>query len=200
MSNLKLVVLFAAACGGAPAPAPNPPPASDPLIGTWVSEAGETRPSAAGPLYVKRTFTFTASGSNNQMQFFSDETFTHPTMLLEFGGSHRVLGPSPVMPDATMAEFALQRLAITPQDPGMVGFLASLPAGTCGRDWQIDVRQELPTGCAAFGIDPATTVEHDIFKVEADRLYFGARPADGGLLDTTEKRPTSWQVPLARAR
>lgn len=203
MSKLATVLLAAAACGGSHSTSSSSPTSTSPasnLVGTWVSVSGETRPGPQGPLYIKRTFRFTPTGSDNEILFFADDTYAKQTMRFEFGGAYKILGPSPKVPGATMANFPIERLAITPLDEGTVGFLSSLPAGACGASWKLGQKQDLPGGCAAFHIETGVTTEHDIFKVENDHLYFGARPADGSLLDTEDKRPTSWQVPLVREK
>ncbi len=86
----------------------------------------------------------------------------------------------------------------------MADFLNSGAPGTCGSaTWKPGVEQDAGAtkGCAALGLDLANkSTEYDIVKLEADQLYYGARPADGSGLDTAEKRPTSLQPALARAK
>jgi hypothetical protein len=55
-------------------------------------------------------------------------------------------------------------------------------------------------GCLPLGLDLLHRgTEYDLVKVEGDKLYYGARPADGSGLDTPERRPAALQVPLVRA-
>lgn len=201
VASLALSPLVVAGCGASQPPNATPRPA-DALIGTWESLSGEVRPTAGGgSLYLRRRFTFERDDSSADFRFYSDSTFKTQTMIFEFGGAYEVLGPSEAVAGATKANFPLSRLRITPTDPGIVGFLNSAPAGTCGESpWKVGVAQDLSSthGCSLFGIDTRSTIEHDIFKVDNDQLFFGARPSDGSLLDTPEKRPTSWQAPLRR--
>jgi hypothetical protein len=177
------------------------PPPSPQLAGTWRSPQGEVRPAAnGGKLFLTREFRITPDTSTAHFEFFEDDTFAVKTMTFDFGGHYEVLGPSGKVAGATAANFPIEHLTITPWTAGVVGWLDSAAPGTCGSNWQIGVPQDLAAthGCTLVGIRVGDTVEHDIFKVTGDELRFGARPADGSLLDTEAKRPTAFQVPVVR--
>ena len=82
-------------------------------------------------------------------------------------------------------------------------YLNSSAAGTCGtQPFAVNVEQDTSfTGCLALGLDLKNkNVEYDIVKREGDKLYYGARPADGSGLDAPAKRPTALQVPVVLAK
>lgn len=172
--------------------------------GEWASPQGEVRVSADGSrTYLTRHFVFTPEANFATFVFYTDETFQVPNLTLRFWGGYTLHGESPAVKGALKADFPLAHLAILPHTPGAAAFLNSAPAGTCGTlPWQAGVEQDVTAsgGCALFGISTATTVEYDLLKVQGHRLYFGARPADGGLLDSPERRPTALQVPVVRVR
>ncbi|HZI12185.1 MAG TPA: hypothetical protein VE153_17510 [Myxococcus sp.] len=172
--------------------------------GEWASEQGEVRVSeGGGRTYLTRHFLFTPDANHATFVFYTDASFQVPNLTLRFWGGYTLLGESPAVKGALEAEFPLSNAAITPNTEGAAAFLNSAPAGTCGtQPWQVGVEQDVTAsgGCILFGLNTATTVEYDLLKVQGNRLYFGARPADGGLLDSPERRPTALQVPVVRVR
>jgi hypothetical protein len=169
------------------------------ILGRWVSVQCEARPNAQ---YVKRDFKLAKTQWELDQLIYADAACTQPTLNFHVEGSYVLGNPSTVLPGATEAEFTLATVKLTPRVQATADFLNTAPAGTCGAArWELGVEQDLgPTkGCALFGLDLTNPiVEYDVVKVEGKQLFFGARPQDGGFLNTPERRPTSFAEPLAR--
>jgi hypothetical protein len=118
-------------------------------------------------------------------------------------GPYTFVRPSTAVPGAVEADFAFTDMKITPHTPEFAGFLNSGAPGTCGpAEWKVNVAQSVkPTdGCAVIGVKLSEYKEYDLVKVDGDKLYYGARPADGSAPDTPAKRATALQVPLVRVK
>lgn len=173
------------------------------LTGHWVSAAVETRPSGSGGnLYLRRDFKTTATTSAAMFSFFADAAGTQPTVVVWLNGPYTLSAPWDPVPGSYAGEFTFTELKITPKSQAFVDLLNGSAPGTCGASWKLGMEQTLTgtAGCLTLGIDLKNkSVEYDIVKREGDRLYYGARPADGTGLDTKEKRPTALQVPVVLA-
>ncbi|HEX8538056.1 MAG TPA: hypothetical protein VF664_11375 [Cystobacter sp.] len=170
------------------------------ITGRWASEGVETRSGANNSkLYLRRDFQTTDTHSAARFDFFADEAGTQPTVSVWLNGPYTLTQPWDAVPGAYAGEFTFTALKITPRASGMVDYLNSSAAGTCGsKPFTLDVEQDVSdTGCLALGIDLKNKpTEYDIVKREGDKLYYGARPTDGSGLDSPEKRPTALQVPV----
>lgn len=174
------------------------------ITGHWVSPGVETRSGANdSKLYLKRDFQTEDTHSAARFDFFANEAGTQPTVSVWLDGPYTLGAPSPAVPDAYSGEFTFKTLKITARAPGMVDYLNSSAAGTCGtRPFTLDIEQDVSsTGCLTLGIDLKNKpTEYDIVKREGDQLFYGARPTDGSGLDSPDKRPTALQVPLVLAK
>jgi hypothetical protein len=174
------------------------------ITGHWVSEGVETRSGANNTkLYLRRDFQTADTHSAARFDFFADEAGTQPTVTVWLDGPYTLSGPWSAVKDAYAGEFTFSALKITAKAPGMVDYLNSSAAGTCGsKPFTLGVEQDVSdTGCLTLGLDLKNkATEYDIVKREGDKLYYGARPTDGSGLDSPEKRPTALQVPLVLAK
>jgi hypothetical protein len=221
MKTLTLLFLMAVGCGGAASSPPSAPAQGDTpdaprnaanaaatthqaMQGEWVSSSGEVRPGPNGSkLYLKRVFSNRPERARAQLVFFTDETFSTRSITLDLEGPYELGRASDVVPGAVEATFSFDRLVITPHNDAMVGFLSSAPPGTCGNEpWAKESAQDVSAsgGCSVFGIELGKYKEYDLVKVDGDRLFYGARPADGGLPTEPSRRATTLQVALIRQR
>lgn len=173
------------------------------ITGHWVSEGIETRSGANNSkLYLLRDFQTAETHSAARFDFFADAAGAQPTVSVWLDGPYTLGKAWDAVEGAYTGEFTFSTLKVTPRSAGMVDYLNSSAAGTCGsKPFTLGVEQDVSdTGCLTLGLDLKNkATEYDIVKREGDKLYYGARPTDGSGLDTPEKRPTALQVPLVRA-
>ena len=174
------------------------------ITGHWVSSGVETRSGANdSKLYLTRDFQTEDSHSAARFDFFADSAGTQPTVSVWLDGPYTLGEASSAVPEAYSGDFTFKTLKITAKAPGMVDYLNSSAAGTCGSTpFTLNVEQDVSTtGCLTLGLDLKNkATEYDIVKRDGDQLFYGARPTDGSGLDRPEKRPTALQVPLMRAK
>lgn len=174
------------------------------ITGHWVSEGVETRSGANNSkLYLRRDFQTADAHSAARFDFFADEAGAQPTVSVWLDGPYTLTEPSTAVKDAYAGNFTFSTLKITPKSADMVSYLNSSAAGTCGsKPFELNVEQDVSdTGCLTLGLDLKNKpTEYDIVKREGDKLYYGARPTDGSGLDSPEKRPTAFQVPVVLAK
>jgi hypothetical protein len=173
------------------------------IRGHWVSLAVEERPGANGSTsYLRRDFTSDDQRSTARLMLYSDPEGTQPTLTIHLEGPYTIGEPSTAVPGAYEGDFHFDTAKLTTHNAFFLNLLNSANAGTCGlAPWELDVEQDVTAtrGCLPLGLDLVNRdTEYDIIKVEGEKLYYGARPADGSGLDTPEKRPTALQVPLVR--
>ncbi len=173
------------------------------IRGHWVSSALEKRPGANGSTtYLLRDFTSDDQRSTARLMLYSDPEGTQHTLTIYLEGPYTIGKPSTAVPGAYEGDFHFDRAKLTAHNDFFLNLLGSASAGTCGNEpWELDVEQDVTAtrGCLPLGLDLVNRdTEYDIVKVEGDKLYYGARPADGSGLDKPEKRPTALQVPLVR--
>jgi len=210
--TLAAIAPFAACSsdsGSSTAPAPTTPipdasPAAPSIVGHWISEGVETRTDAQEKTtYLRRDFRNEAARSAARFDFYADAAGAAPTLSLTLGGPYTIGGPWSAVPGSFEGTFVFDDAKITPHVQSLVDTLNAAPAGTCGaQPFALDVEESVTGtgGCAALGVDLRNhNTEYDLVKVDGDRLYYGARPDDGGGLDTPERRPKALQAPVVRA-
>ena len=174
------------------------------IRGHWVSSGVEQRPGPGGStLYLRRDFVSDDQRSTARLMFYSDTEGTQRSLTIHLAGPYTIGRPSAAVPGAYEADFHFDTAKLTVHNEFFRNLLNSVAPGTCGTaPWELDVEQDVTAthGCLPLGLDLVQRgTEYDLVKVEGDKLYYGARPADGSGLDTPEKRPTALQVPLVRA-
>lgn len=204
-STLKYALLpltavpLLAGCGGG---------LKDDIQGKWVSTTCEVRPAPNnGKLYVKREYDIKDSTWTGTLTFFADDKCEAATVVAVAEGPYKVADKeSEKVVGTTEAEFTLGTMKLTPKAQGIVDFLKSAPAGTCGdaATWAVDATQDVTAtkGCSVLGVDLQNCgVEYELVKIENEQLLFGARPPDGSGACSDAKRPTteSFQPPLEKS-
>jgi len=174
------------------------------ISGRWLSTGVETRRAANGATrYLRREFRIDSARSAGELRFFAEAEGRTPTLTLRLEGPYEMVRPSSAVEGAWEANFHFDTAKITAHTEHYVSLLNSAPPGSGGTEkWVAGVEQDVtPTGgCKALGIDLAHhATEYELVKREGHQLFYGARPEDGGLLDTPERRPRALQVPLVKA-
>jgi hypothetical protein len=114
-----------------------------------------------------------------------------------FRGVSRIV-PNPGVYDV---ELRWEKVYLQPERTNEADFLNSHRPGLCGGNWSVGAEQDLAStnGCRKLGIDlRRPIIEYDITGRIDNDIFFGTRPAAGGLLTNPAKRPVSFGAPLRK--
>lgn len=184
--SLVAAILGLSACSGSPG-APATPAAKVPdLVGRWTSACTPSSDAQAFTL----DFTIEADRWAVDYVVYGDKACSTRFVTAHIEGPYTVGGPSTAAAGAYEARFGFSKKTLTPHGAAAVAFLRS-DAG-CKLDGFADgVPTDVGgTGCAGLGQRPiaACPADHDLVRVDGDRITFGSRPADNDLC-TEAKRP-----------
>ncbi len=175
-------------------------------IGRWQSISGEMRLNkvTGQKSYLKREFLTQEKTTEGRFTFYTDSTFTQPSMRVVFGGPYSMVGINENVPGAVNGNFEFAYLKLTPLNEYATQWLNSGKPNTCGTG-KFETNKEKDTtptkGCALLNIfTDGRSTEYDLVKVEGDLLYYGTRPEDGSGLDSPSKRPKALQVAVKRMK
>ncbi len=167
------------------------------LKGSWSSATCEVMANADGSkTYFKRHFDLTEADWKLRFEAYGDEGCSAKLFTARFEGPYELGKDSQAVPGATEGNFRFARHYMTAHAQPIAGWFqgAKCASGT----WELDKEQETgTTGCAFLKPVSACQLDHDLVKVEGDKLYFGQRPADNDMC-TPDKRPTSLGTPVVR--
>lgn len=157
------------------------------LAGHWTSSTCEPLPAGSGPAAISRDFAINDSEWSLWLTFYSDAACTAPAFASDIIGPYRLGALSSAAGGATEADFGYRSIRFTAYDLASAALFED--AGCGALPWGIGVTQEVgDTGC--IGVAPKITdcpFDHDLVKIENDRLYFGAR--GGADMCLSENRP-----------
>jgi hypothetical protein len=160
------------------------------LKGTWTSEVCEVMPNADGSkTYFKRVFDLTEQDWKLNFETFSDAGCTSRLFTARFEGPYELQKDSETVKGATEGNFRFARHSMTAHVQPVADWFQSAGCGAAA--WAVGVEQDTSTkGCVFLRPVSACGTDHDIVKLDGNKLYFGQRPADGDMC-TPEKRPTA---------
>jgi hypothetical protein len=182
----------AAGAGSGPATASAAPSAAEDATtyrtaaGRWTSTGCES----AGATSVTRDFLLAGRSWSVSAQVHGDGACTTKLLTFSATGTYRLGRGSEAVPGAREARFGFDRKQVTPFTQEIVDVLNANGCG--GGEARIGVTEDVSrTGCAPLGItsNRDCPAEFDLLRRDGDRLFLGARPADGDLC-SAEKRPT----------
>ncbi|WP_224363835.1 hypothetical protein [Hyalangium versicolor] len=178
-----LTALCAVACGGTAVQTQD-------LEGTWSSASCEAVPNGDGTnSYLQRTFTLTEDTWTLKVDAFGDAQCQTKLFSARVGGPYELEKDSEKVEGATEATFTFKDQYMTAYVQGLADTFQSTHCGS--GTWKVGEEQSTAsTGCLFFRPTSACSSDHDIVKVDGDKLFFGQRPADNDMC-TADKRPTA---------
>ena len=172
------------------------------LAGEWHSVRCETRPLG---VFLVRHLAFSRDNRTwtTQQHHYADPYCQRKTFTLVAHGTYTTGSPSRRIHNARDYIFDVHVAYITPHDARTLRTLQADSACGTRDSWEMGARQEvtLTGGCATLGITVPQR-QYELVKLERSRgqfqLFLGQTPTDGGSQATVERRPTSFQAPLAQ--
>jgi hypothetical protein len=161
------------------------------LKGSWTSAVCEAMPANpdGSRTYFKRRFTLTEREWKLNFETFGDAGCTARLFTARFEGPYSLGKDSEKVAGATEGDFAFGRTFMTAHVQPVADWFQGAKCGTGA--WKVGEEQETSaTGCVFLKPVTACGMDHDVVKVEGDRLFFGQRPADNDMC-TPDKRPTA---------
>lgn len=172
------------ACGGTEPAAPG-------LSGDYRSDCLASPTADGGTQYNRLDFAITETTWALDYAVHGDAACASPLLTVHIEGPYEVGGPVEGLDAVYEGRFGFSEKTLIPHVEGLAGALTSMGCGDGA--WTPGQGQDvLEAGCAGFGQYPRASCEadFDIFKVTAEGLQFGLRPADNDMC-TPAKRPTA---------
>lgn len=171
------------------------------LDGVWESERPERIDRADGTsVYLTRRFTFREGTWRIRFTVTSDADGGAPLFSGDFSGTFTIAEYTPLS-DAFEARFFFSQRTLT---PGNEEIAAAMDAAGCGTmPWRTGAAQDVhELGCEPFRVYPSAACrgEYDLIRLRGDRLFFGARPADGNLCSESRRPITLTKRAVIRKR
>lgn len=164
------------------------------LSGTWKSPS----PEAVGNLgFRTREFKFSQNRWRIEAVFYADARMTEPLFSFVGEGAYEIEKTSPTVADAENAVFYFEskKLELLTENAAAV---KSFGFAACGLVKGV-TKDISDTGCGNFTSIAVCGQEYDLVKTAGDRLWLGARPADGDMC-SPEKRPQSLGAPVLKIK
>lgn len=164
------------------------------VSGKWKSEAAEDLGNGS---FATREFTLTDKTWSLVFTVHADKEMKVPLVAMGFSGPWKATGASKAVPGANEALFEFDKKTVTlkAKDPAVAkGF------GMDGCGLEVGKPKDVSkTGCSFVAPVAQYGKEFDLIKREGDKVFFGARPADGNM-GSEDKRPTALGAPLIKAK
>lgn len=181
---VALATLTAAACGGSKT-AVKP----QDLAGRWDSATCEAIPNGDGThSYIQRHFQLTEAKWTLNLDAFGDAQCQTKLFTARVTGPYTLERDSEKVSGATEGNFVFgERFLTAHLQPLADAFTQS----GCGSGaWTVGTEQAIPGACLFFKPIAQCGTDHDVVKVDGNKLFFGQRPADNDMC-TPEKRPSA---------
>lgn len=179
---VALAALSAAACGGAKT-AVKP----QDLAGRWDSATCEASPNGDGTnSYLQRRFQLTETAWTLNLDVFGDAQCQMKLFTARLVGPYTLERDSEKVAGATEGNFGFGERYLTPHAQPLADAFAQSGCGS--GTWTVGTEQSVPGACLFFKALADCGTDHDLVKVDGDKLFFGQRPADGDMC-TPDKRP-----------
>ena len=155
------------------------------LAGAWSSSYPE--PNSSG-LFAVRNFSFTGDNWSIDYTLYADAAASNPLFTFTGAGAYEIQSPSSVFENTHNALFKFNRKNLTLKNDAETT-INGFGFADCGltKDVPKDISE---TGCSFFPSVTDYGQEYDLIKVEDNKLWLGARPADENL-STEAKRPAA---------
>lgn len=160
--------------------------------GHWLS----ARCEPAGGSWLTRDFVLARRSWTLSAAIYADASCSFKLLTFSTVGSYALGDRSRVVPGAREARFAFTVKQVTPFSQAIADVMNTTGCGS-GRA-QVGLTEDISrTGCPALGLSSVREcpAEYDTLARAGNRLFFGARPADGDLC-TRAERPTRLGAPL----
>jgi hypothetical protein len=162
------------------------------VSGKWKSEGAEDMGNGA---FATREFTLTGKTWELVFTIWADKDLKMPLVAMNFSGPWKETGDSKGVPGAREATFEFNKKAITLKAKDAAkGF----GMDACGLEVG-KAKDVSKSGCSFVAPVEKYGKEFDLIKRDGDKLFFGARPADGNM-GSEDKRPTNLGAALVRAK
>jgi hypothetical protein len=168
------------------------------LDGRWRSERAEPLPAnAAGDVnYLVREFHFAGERWRIDFTIYDDAELQRPLLSGRNEGRFEIGAGTDA---GAGAEFFFETRTLTPRAPALA--IALSQSGCGAGPWTVDRPQSvIERGCPAFRVFSRAECdrEYDRVLVQGERLFLGARPADGFMCAPDRRPSAAGDAPLLR--
>lgn len=167
-------------------------PVGKAVIGKWKSEGAEDIGNGA---FATREFALTDKTWSLVFTIHGDKELKVPLVAMGFSGPWKATGPSKQVAGASEATFEFEKKTVTLKAKD-----AAKGFGMDGCGLELGKPKDVSkSGCSFVAAVEKYGKEFDLLKREGDKVFFGARPADGNM-GSEDKRPTALGAPLIKAK
>jgi hypothetical protein len=162
------------------------------VTGKWKSEGAEDLGNGS---FATREFKLTNKTWELVFTIWADKELKTPLVAMNFSGPWKETGDSKSVPGAREATFEFDKKTITLKAKDAAkGF----GMDSCGLEVG-KAKDVSKTGCSFVASVEKYGKEFDLLERDGDKLFFGARPADGNM-GSEDKRPTNLGAALMKAK
>ncbi len=162
------------------------------VTGKWKSEAAEDMGNGS---FATREFVLTDKTWSLVFTVHGDKELKSPLVAMGFSGTWKTTGASRTVPGASEASFEFDKKTVT-----LKAKEAAKGFGMDGCGLELGKAKDVSkSGCSFVAPVAQYGKEFDLIKREGEKVFFGARPADGNM-GSEDKRPTALGAPLIKAK